>query len=107
MKMNSTTEQVTKLCLFSVGGDLSLREYAKTGSTLNYSLGMLGYFLALNSLTDMYKAGESLGTANNLWNASTGLLEMLLSIYLGEHIAKAEWAGAALIGAGFLFIAGK
>lgn len=107
MKMSATSEQVTKLCLFSVGGDLALRDYAKTGSSVNYVLGMGGYFLALTSLVDMYKAGQSLGTANNIWNASTGLLEMLLSVYLGENIAHEEWAGAALIAAGFLFIAAK
>jgi multidrug transporter EmrE-like cation transporter len=97
-------EDVAKLCLYSVGGDLALRDYALTGNTMNLGLGYLGYGLALRSLISMYQAGKSLGAANNIWNSTTGLLEMLLSVYLGEHVAQEQWAGAILVCTGLLLI---
>lgn len=95
---------VAKLCLFSVGGDLALRQYAHEGGASNVALGLAGYAMALKSLVEMYRGGTSLGVANNVWNASTGIVEMVLSVYLGENLAHEDWVGAALIVTGLLFV---
>lgn len=101
VKMNP---DVAKLCLFSVGGDLALRKYALEGGASNAALGLTGYAMALNSLVEMYRGGMALGVANNVWNATTGLVEMLLSVYLGENLAHEDWIGGVLIISGLLFV---
>ena len=83
--------------------DYYLKTFTQSKSQAHLLLGLSGYALSMYFLVGVFQ-DKGVGWVNNAWNATTGLASVVVGYQMGEKMTQNSLIGAALIGAGILFL---
>ena len=98
--MNRSAEAGLLLTLTELVGDTSLRQYAKTNTSLFLGIGTAAYLGLVYILQWSFRT-ESLAIVNGYWDAISNLLTTGVAYFiLGEPLTNYQLAGLFLISGG-------
>ena len=91
------------LTLTELVGDVSLRDYAKTGSTTSLAVGT-GSYIGLEALLVRYLKDNKLSIVNGYWDGFSNVLTMISGMALGETLSPLQITGLLMISAGLFML---
>jgi multidrug transporter EmrE-like cation transporter len=92
------------LSLIEISAIYNLKEYNVHNRILNYFLGMLLYFVAINIFLNLFNY-DKIGVVNTSWNVLSSLLSLMLGyLYFGENITAREYFGVLISLIGLVMI---
>jgi multidrug transporter EmrE-like cation transporter len=94
------------LSLTELVGDVSLREYAKTGSQSSLVVGTASY-IGLEALMIRYLKNNKLSIVNGYWDGFSNILTTMAGMALGESLSPLQITGLLMISAGVLMLEWK
>jgi len=102
--MNRSLEAGTLLTLVELVGDTSLRQYAKTDTSLFLGIGTAAYLGLVYILQWAYRT-EKLAIVNGYWDAISNILTTLVAYFiLGEALTTTQLTGLFLISGGMYLL---
>ena len=102
--MNRSLEAGTLLTLVELVGDTSLRQYAKTDTSLFLGIGTAAYLGLVYILQWAYRT-EKLAIVNGYWDAISNILTTLVAYFiLGEALTTTQLTGLVLISGGMYLL---
>ena len=102
--MNRSAEAGLLLTLTELVGDTSLRQYAKTNTSLFLGIGTAAYLGLVYILQWTFRT-ESLAIVNGYWDAFSNLLTTLVAYFiLGEALTGTQLTGLLLISGGIYLL---
>jgi multidrug transporter EmrE-like cation transporter len=102
--MNRSLEAGTLLTLVELVGDTSLRQYAKTDTSLFLGIGTAAYLGLVYILQWAYRT-EKLAIVNGYWDAISNILTTLVAYFiLGEALTTTQLIGLVLISSGMYLL---
>jgi len=94
------------LTLTELVGDVSLRDYAKTGATTSLAVGT-GSYIGLQALLIHYLKDNKLSIVNGYWDGFSNILTTITGMALGESLSPLQITGLLMISAGVIMLEWK
>lgn len=91
------------LAVTELAGDVSLRDYAKTGNQQSLAIGA-GSYIGVQTLLVRYLKDSKLSIVNGYWDGFSNVITMVAGLALGESLTPLQITGLMMISAGLFML---